>query len=68
MLLLQLMLISRTKDINLPLNMRLKPVTSLKVRENGQQKAGNLFRNIDAKRDERRCCTFYHPRSNLLTT
>ena len=40
---LQLVLISRTKDINLPRNMRLKPVTSLKVRKNGQQKACNLF-------------------------
>ena len=35
---LQLVLISRTKDINLPRNMRLKPVTSLKVRKKGQQK------------------------------
>ena len=40
---LQLVLISRTKDINLPRNMRLKLVTSLKVRKNGQQKACNLF-------------------------
>ena len=65
---LQLVLISRTKDINLPRNMRLKPVASLKVRKNGQQKACNLYCNIAAKRDERRCCAFYHPRSNLLTT
>ena len=39
--------------------MRLKPVTSLKVRKNGQQKTYNLFCNIAAKGDERRCCAFY---------
>ena len=43
-------------------------VKLVKVRKNGQQKTSNLFCNIAAKRVEKRCCAFYHPSSNLLTT
>ena len=40
----------------------------LKVQKNGQKKrATNVLQHF-AKRVEKRCCAFYHPSSNLLTT
>ena len=38
-----------------------------KVRKNGQQKTWNLSCNTAAEQVEKRCCAFYHLRSNLLT-
>ena len=39
-----------------------------KLRLNGQQKHSTYLCNTAAKRAEKRCCAFYQPRSNLLTT
>ena len=43
-------------------------IRKLKASVKRATKTCNLFCNIAAKRIEKRCCAFYHPCSNLLTT
>ena len=43
-------------------------IKELKASVKRATKTCNLFCNIAAKRIEKRCCPFYHPCSNLLTT
>ena len=48
-------------------NLSLKSqVSKASVKRATQTRTCNLFRNIAAKRVEKRCCEFYQPRSNLF--